>query len=73
MLLTSKTSSKPPADYVWIDEQTQPLPRSVRRFLHGWERAEELAHSRWEADVVIFEVRILVHIKTKKEHTLITN
>ncbi|XP_049869345.1 uncharacterized protein LOC126369096 [Pectinophora gossypiella] len=40
---------------VWTDEQTQPLPRSVRHILNGWMRAEELAQSRWDSEVVVFE------------------
>lgn len=55
-VVMSKTSSKPPADYVWFDDQTQPLPRSARAYLHEWIRAEELARSRWNADVAVFEV-----------------
>ncbi|XP_028028057.1 uncharacterized protein LOC114241421 [Bombyx mandarina] len=54
-VVMSKTSSKPPADYVWFDDQTQPLPRSARAYLHEWIRAEELARSRWNADVAVFE------------------
>ncbi|XP_052759356.1 androglobin-like [Galleria mellonella] len=54
-MLLSKTSTKSPGDHVWVDEQTQPLPRSVRRYLHGWVRAEDLAMSRWEAEAVVFE------------------
>ncbi|KAL0892706.1 hypothetical protein ABMA27_014424 [Loxostege sticticalis] len=50
-----KATSKPPADHVWADDQTQPLPRSVRQYLHGWVRAEDLAMDRWEAEAVIFE------------------
>ncbi|XP_075973173.1 uncharacterized protein LOC142974618 isoform X2 [Anticarsia gemmatalis] len=42
-------------DSIWVDDQTQPLPRSVRQYLHGYVRAEELAMSRWEAEVVIFD------------------
>ncbi|CAH0719638.1 unnamed protein product, partial [Brenthis ino] len=52
---TSK-ASKSMADFVWVDEQTQPLPRSARRYLHSWVRAEELALRRWDAEVVIFEI-----------------
>ncbi|XP_045497359.1 uncharacterized protein LOC123695528 [Colias croceus] len=47
--------TKPHADQAWVDDQTQPLPRSVRQYLHGWMRAEDLALSRWEAEVVVFE------------------
>ncbi|XP_047518059.1 androglobin-like [Pieris napi] len=47
--------SKSHADLSWGDDQTQPLPRSVRQFLHGWIRAEDLAFSRWEAEVAVFE------------------
>ncbi|XP_072932281.1 uncharacterized protein [Epargyreus clarus] len=54
-LLISKAVSKPPADFVWVDDQTQPLPRSVRQYLHGWVRAEDLALRRWEAEVMVFE------------------
>ncbi|KAJ8730367.1 hypothetical protein PYW07_017405 [Mythimna separata] len=39
----------------WIDDQTQPLPRSVRQYLHGWIRAEDLALDRWGAELAIFE------------------
>ncbi|CAB3223610.1 unnamed protein product [Arctia plantaginis] len=46
---------KLPADYVWVDDQTQALPRSVRQYLNGWVRAEQLAMDRWEAEVVVFE------------------
>nr|XP_032525764.1 uncharacterized protein LOC116776634 [Danaus plexippus plexippus] len=51
----SKISTKTQADYVWVDDQTQPLPRSARQYLHGWVRADELALNRWDAEVVIFE------------------
>ncbi|CAH2211390.1 jg894, partial [Pararge aegeria aegeria] len=54
----SKVAVKPAADYVWVDEQTQPLPRSARQYLHGWIRAEELAIRRWGAEAVVFEVPI---------------
>ncbi|CAH0701451.1 unnamed protein product [Spodoptera exigua] len=47
-----KTSHEPP---IWIDDQTQPLPRSAQHFLHGWIRAEDLAEARWNAEVLIFE------------------
>lgn len=47
---------KLPADHVWVDDQTQALPRSVRQYLNGWVRAEQLAMDRWEAEVVVFEV-----------------
>uniref|UniRef100_A0A2A4JLU7 Calpain catalytic domain-containing protein n=1 Tax=Heliothis virescens TaxID=7102 RepID=A0A2A4JLU7_HELVI len=52
-----KTPTKTPHDthHPWVDEQTQPLPRSVRNYLHGWIRAEQLALDRWNAEVVIFE------------------
>ncbi|CAK1546934.1 unnamed protein product [Leptosia nina] len=51
----SKIPIKPHAEQAWADDQTQPLPRSVRQFLHGWIRAEDLAYNRWEAEVAIFE------------------
>ncbi|KAM3955742.1 uncharacterized protein ACR2FA_010327 [Aphomia sociella] len=54
-MLLSKTAAKPSADHVWVDEQTQPLPRSVRQYLHGWVRAEDLAMNRWEAEAVVLE------------------
>lgn len=47
---------KPPTETLWLDEQTQPLPRSVRQYLHSWVRAEDLASDRWGAEVVVFEV-----------------
>ena len=47
------------ADFVWVDDQAQPLPRSARQYLHSWVRAEELALNRWNAEVVIFEVSYL--------------
>ncbi|KAL4710848.1 hypothetical protein ACJJTC_016132 [Scirpophaga incertulas] len=50
----SKSSGKLP-DHAWVDEQIQPLPRSVRHDIHGWVRAEDLALSKWEAETVIFE------------------
>ncbi|XP_053607225.1 uncharacterized protein LOC128673424 isoform X2 [Plodia interpunctella] len=53
MLLSKQV--KPATDAAWVDDQTQPLPRSVRQYLHGWIRAEELALDRWEAEVLIFE------------------
>ncbi|XP_069358582.1 androglobin-like [Maniola hyperantus] len=46
---------KSAVDHVWMDEQTQPLPRSARHYLHGWVRAEELAERRWNAEAVVFE------------------
>ncbi|XP_059059121.1 androglobin-like [Achroia grisella] len=54
-MLLNKTAVKPPADHIWVDEQTQPLPRSVRRYLHSWVRAEDLAMNRWGAETVVFE------------------
>ncbi|KAJ0176966.1 hypothetical protein K1T71_006975 [Dendrolimus kikuchii] len=54
-VLMSKTAPRTPVDQVWVDEQTQPLPRSVRQYLHGWTRAEDLARNRWEAELVVFE------------------
>ncbi|CAG5051654.1 unnamed protein product [Parnassius apollo] len=51
----SKGGLKAQLDHVWIDDQIQPLPRSVRKRLHGWARAEDLAQSQWEADVFVFE------------------
>ncbi|CAH0578986.1 unnamed protein product [Chrysodeixis includens] len=54
-----KMAVKPPPHdgpgHHWVDEQTQPLPRSVRHYLHGWIKAEELASNRWDAEVVIYE------------------
>lgn len=58
--LINKAAVKPPPDYVWMDDQTQPLPRSVRQYLHGWVRAEDLATERWEVETVVFEVSGLV-------------
>ncbi|GBP48400.1 hypothetical protein EVAR_36834_1 [Eumeta japonica] len=40
----------------WIDEQKQPLPRSARRSLSRWVRAQELALDIWNAQVVVSEV-----------------
>ncbi|XP_063533685.1 uncharacterized protein LOC134743983 [Cydia strobilella] len=55
-VIANKIVVKQSSDYVWVDEQTQPLPRSVRQYLHGWIRAEELALSRWEeAETVVYE------------------
>nr|XP_049699954.1 uncharacterized protein LOC110378241 [Helicoverpa armigera] len=52
----SKTPTKVPHDNsLWVDDQAQPLPRSVRNFLHRWIRAEQLAMDRWNAEVIIFE------------------
>ncbi|XP_045771450.1 androglobin-like [Maniola jurtina] len=51
----SKVAVKGGGDYVWVDEQTQPLPRSARQYLHGWVRAEELAMRRWNAETLVFE------------------
>ncbi|XP_050683340.1 androglobin-like [Leptidea sinapis] len=53
--LVSKSTLKSHSEHVWVDDQTQPLPRSARQYLHGWIRAEDLALSRWEAEVAIFE------------------
>ncbi|KAI8435578.1 hypothetical protein MSG28_003855 [Choristoneura fumiferana] len=53
--ILTKVVPKLPPDYIWNDDQTQPLPRSVRHYLHGWIRAEDLAFTRWEAEAVIFE------------------
>ncbi|XP_063618676.1 uncharacterized protein LOC134791558 [Cydia splendana] len=55
-VIANKIVVKQSPDYVWVDEQTQPLPRSVRQYLHGWIRAEQLALSRWEeAETVVYE------------------
>ncbi|XP_060802904.1 uncharacterized protein LOC106141840 [Amyelois transitella] len=54
-MLLSKTATKASSEAAWVDDQTQPLPRSVRQYLHGWIRAEDLALDRWDAEVVIFE------------------
>ncbi|XP_045448979.1 androglobin-like [Melitaea cinxia] len=50
----SKTG-KSTAEMIWVDDQTQPLPKSARQYLHGWVKAEELASRRWDAEVVVFE------------------
>ncbi|VVC98451.1 unnamed protein product [Leptidea sinapis] len=54
--LVSKSTLKSHSEHVWVDDQTQPLPRSARQYLHGWIRAEDLALSRWDAEVAIFEL-----------------
>ncbi|XP_063361816.1 uncharacterized protein LOC134650812 [Cydia amplana] len=55
-VIANKIVVKLSPDHVWVDEQTQPLPRSVRQYLHGWVRAEELALIRWEeAQTVVYE------------------
>ncbi|KAI5635432.1 hypothetical protein NE865_11805 [Phthorimaea operculella] len=39
----------------WEDDQTQPLPQSVRHYLDGWVPAEELAQSRWACELLVFD------------------
>ncbi|RVE45949.1 hypothetical protein evm_009422 [Chilo suppressalis] len=53
--INSKAGFKPQAEHIWLDDQTQPLPRSARQYLNGWVRAEELAMSRWDAETAVFE------------------
>lgn len=57
----SKTG-KSTAEMIWVDDQTQPLPKSARQYLHGWVKAEELASRRWDAEVVVFEVKSIVSL-----------
>ncbi|CAK1595773.1 unnamed protein product [Parnassius mnemosyne] len=54
-LRMGKGGPKTQSDHVWVDDQIQPLPRSARKRLHGWMRAEDLAQNQWKADVTVFE------------------
>ncbi|XP_068632051.1 uncharacterized protein [Battus philenor] len=54
-LRLGKGAVKAQGDHAWVDDQMQPLPRSARKRLYAWVRAEDLAQSLWEAEVTVFE------------------
>ncbi|XP_026332962.1 uncharacterized protein LOC113239986 [Hyposmocoma kahamanoa] len=65
----NKMASPTTINQYWVDEQTQPLPSSIRDYLHEWVRAEDLAANRWDAEVVIFEDPRMTVVDTQLSHT----